>query len=170
MTNAHPVYYTLEEYVAFEDSNPAKHEYLGGQIFAMAGGSAEHARLAAAVGAMIGAKLPAGCRMFSSDLRIRIDSANLTTYPDGVVICGNPILAPGPDKYAYSNPRVVIEVLSPTTERYDRGDKLLYYQSLPSVQEVLLVIRAVREGRGAELRQRFGRAAVMATFGSAQSA
>jgi Uma2 family endonuclease len=138
MTNAHPVYYTQAEYIAFEDGSHERHEYLAGEIYALAGGSPEHARLGAELLAAIRLGVAGDCTVFTSDLRIRIESADRTTYPDASVVCGAPELAPA-DKHAYTNPRLVVEVTSPSTERYDRGEKLTHYQTLPSVQEILLV-------------------------------
>ncbi len=138
MTIAHPVFYSETEYVAFEDGSQERHEYLAGQIYAMAGGSPEHARLAGEVIAALHSALRPGCAVFTSDLRVRIEAANLTTYPDVSVACGNIELAPI-DKHAYTNPRLLVEVTSPITENYGRGEKLAAYQSLPSVTEILLV-------------------------------
>lgn len=139
-TAGHEVFVTYEQYRAFEDSNPAKHEYLGGRIYAMAGGTPEHARLAAAVVTQLGRALAGhdSCHVYSSDLRIWIAAAELATYADAVVVCGAPELAAN-DPLAITNPKVVVEVTSPSTERYDRGEKLGFYMTLPSVQDVLLV-------------------------------
>lgn len=139
MTNAHLVFYSYAEYRAFEGSNPAKHEFLGGRIYAMAGGTPEHARLSVEVSTALRVALGRGhCKVYSSDLRIRIPAADLATYPDVSVVCGEVEVA-SDDPDACINPRLIVEVTSPSSEKYDRGEKLAYYQTLTSVQEVLLV-------------------------------
>lgn len=130
--------YSYDEYLVLEKHSLVKHEYLAGEIYAMAGGTPGHARLAAAVIALLGAQLRDGCSVYSSDLRVRIDATDLSTYPDLSVICGPPRRAAA-DPDAVVNPIVVVEVTSPSTERYDRGVKLAHYQLLPSLQEILLV-------------------------------
>jgi Uma2 family endonuclease len=86
---AHRVRYTKAEYVAFERSTDAKHEFVGGQIYAMAGGSPEHAALAASFVALVGPALRRGrCRAHSSDLRVSVLATGLVTYPDVTVVCG----------------------------------------------------------------------------------
>lgn len=132
------VHYTYEEYRSLEDESSIRHEYLDGEIYAMAGGSPDHAALAAAVLRVVSARLPRGCRTFTSDLRVRLSATGLTTYPDGAVICGSTSRAPE-DPLAVVNPVLLIEVTSPSTEDYDRGDKLRHYQTLPSLSEVLIV-------------------------------
>ncbi len=81
-TSARRVHYTYAQYLALEDESSVRHEYLDGEIYAMAGGSPDHAALAAAVISIVGGRLPPGCRMFTSDLRVRIAPTGLTTYPD----------------------------------------------------------------------------------------
>jgi Uma2 family endonuclease len=104
----------------------------------MAGGSPDHAALAAAFIRIVGGQLPPGCRAFTSDLRVRIAATGLTTYPDAAVICGRTQRSPD-DPLAVTNPVLLVEVTSPSTEEYDRGEKLRHYTGLPSVREVLIV-------------------------------
>lgn len=87
-STARHLHYTYEQYVALEEESPIRHEYLDGEIYAMAGGSPDHAALAAAVIGLLRSQLPPGCRAFTSDLRIRIPSTGLSTYPDVSVVCG----------------------------------------------------------------------------------
>ena len=141
MSTARRLHYTYTEYTALEDDSPIRHEYLDGEIYAMAGGSPDHAALAAAVIGLLGAQLPPGCRAFTSDLRVRIPSTGLSTYPDASVVCGRTQRAVD-DPLAVTNPVVLVEVTSASTEDYDRGEKLRHYQSLPSVREVLIVSHA----------------------------
>ena len=135
---AHTIHYTYAEYLALEASSNIRHEFLDGQIYAMAGATPEHAALAAAI---IGLLFPhlrgTGCRLYDADLRVRTPSG-LATYPDISVVCG-PTERDGEDQNAVANPTVVIEVLSRSTEEYDRGDKLEHYKSVPSLRQVLLV-------------------------------
>lgn len=133
--------YTYAEYLAIEEHGLVRHEYIGGEIYAMAGGTPEHAALAAQVLRLIGNQLPAGCRTYSSDLRVRIDARDVTTYPDGTIICGK-VETSARDAMAVTNPVLLVEVTSPSTEAYDRGAKLEHYKDLPSVREVLIVAHA----------------------------
>jgi Uma2 family endonuclease len=139
MTTSHRrLHYTYAEYLALEDESPIRHEYLDGEIYAMAGGSPDHAALAAAVIGLLGTQLPPGCRAFTSDLRVRVPDTGLSTYPDAAVICGRTLRA-ADDPLAVVNPVVLVEVTSPSTEDYDRGEKLRHYKHLPSLREVLVV-------------------------------
>jgi len=138
VTTARRVHNTYAEYLALEEESAARHEYLDGEIYAMAGGSPDHAALAAAMISILGRELPPGCRVFSSDLRLRIPATGLSTYPDAAVVCG-PTLRAGDDRLAVVNPLLVVEVTSPSTEEYDRGEKLRHYKSLPALREVLIV-------------------------------
>jgi Uma2 family endonuclease len=138
VTTIRHLHYTYEEYLALEEESTVRHEYLDGEIYAMAGGSPDHAALAAAVIAALGSRLPSGCRIFTSDLRLRIPATGLSTYPDAAVVCGPTERAPD-DRLAVTNPVLLVEVTSPSTEDYDRGEKLRHYKSLPSVREVLIV-------------------------------
>jgi Uma2 family endonuclease len=102
------------------------------------GGSPDHAALAAALIRIVGSQLPPGCRAFTSDLRVRIAATGLSTYPDAAVVCG-PILRAPEDPLAVVNPVLLIDITSPSTEDYDRGEKLRHYKSLPSLREMLFV-------------------------------
>lgn len=137
-TTARRVHYTYEQYRALEEEAGVRHEYLDGEIYAMAGGTPDHAALAAAVIALLGPQLPPGCRTFTADLRIRISATGLATYPDVTVVCGRTLRAPD-DPIAVINPVLLVEVTSDSTEEYDRGQKLQHYQHVPSLREVLIV-------------------------------
>lgn len=130
--------YTYAEYVDLEERSPVRHEYLDGEIYAMAGGTPDHAALAASILRILGSKLPAGCRAFTSDLRLRIDATGLSTYPDAAVVCGKTARS-SLDPIAVTNPVLVVEVTSPSTESYDRGEKLRHYKTLPSVREIIVI-------------------------------
>ena len=142
-------WYSYDEYRWFEETTDAKHEYLDGQILAMAGGTPEHAALAAAVTVILGQQLAGGpCYPFSSDLRVR--ATGLATYPDVTVVCG-PLERDVEDPHAAVNPTVLVEVTSESTEAYDRGEKFTHYPQIPSLREYVLVSH--RE-RGIERRWR----------------
>lgn len=130
--------YAYTEYVLLEEHSPVRHEFIAGEIYAMAGGTPEHAALAASVLRLLGNQLPSGCRAYTSDLRVRVATADVTTYPDGAIICGKVVRA-ADDPLAATNPIVVIEVTSPSTETYDKGAKLDIYKTLPSLKEIVIV-------------------------------
>ena len=136
---AHAVYYAWHEYLALETSSNVKHEYLDGQIYAMAGGSPDHAALQVAVPSLLFPQLRAGrCRAHGSDLRVRVLATGLATYPDVTIICGPRELDPE-DKSSVTNPTVLIEVLSTSTEDYDRGEKFAHYKHIPALRQYVLV-------------------------------
>lgn len=130
---------TLAEYVAAEAGADSRHEYLSGDVYAMAGGSLEHAALASALVRDVGSALQGKpCRVFSADARVRIETTDMTTYPDLSVVCGQLVRAPG-DERALLNPVLLFEVLSDSTEAYDRGAKASHYRHIPSLREYVLV-------------------------------
>jgi Uma2 family endonuclease len=130
--------YTYAEYLAFEASSNVKHEFLDRQIYAMAGGTPEHAALTAAVTGLLFAQLrDCRCRAYDAGLRVRTRSG-LSTYPDVTVICG-PTERDEADPQAVTNPALIIEVLSRSTEEYDAGDKFEHYKALPSLRQYVLV-------------------------------
>lgn len=140
---AHNIHYTYADYLALEASSNVKHEFLSGQIYAMAGGTPEHAALAAAViGLLFGQLRGTECRAYDADLRLRTPSG-LATYPDVTVVCG-PTERDTEDPQAVTNPTAIIEVLSRSTEEYDRGDKFEHYKSLVSLRHYLLIAPAER--------------------------
>ncbi len=135
---------THEDYVALERVATEKHEYVNGRVYAMAGGSPEHARLAAAVCAELRAALRGRpCAAFTSDLRVRILPTGRSTYPDVSVVCGQLERAPG-DEDAVTNPTLLVEVLSDSTENDDRGEKWAHYQRVPALREYVLVSQHAR--------------------------
>lgn len=130
---------TEAEYLAFEDAQPNKHEFVNGEIIAMSGVSMAHALIAANLGVALGVGLKGGpCRAVGSDMRVRIDETGLYAYPDVTVVCGEPALS-GTNPPSLLNPSLIGEVLSESTESYDRGAKLEHYRRRASVQCVLLV-------------------------------
>jgi Uma2 family endonuclease len=137
-TGVRRLHYTYAEYLSLEDESAIRHEYLDGEIYAMAGGTPDHAALAASVIRVLAQTLRPPCRAFTSDLRVRIAATGLSTYPDVSVVCGRTQRA-SDDPIAVTNPVLLVEVTGPSTEDYDRGEKLRQYQQLPSVREVLFV-------------------------------
>lgn len=132
-------HYTLHDYLEVEAHSDVKHELLNGEILAMAGGSVEHAALSMAIGGLLVAHLAGRpCRVYSSDLRLRIREANVATYADAAVVC-DPVERDPDSPTHVTNPKVVVEVLSPSTADYDRGEKRAYYQLLPSLAEYVLI-------------------------------
>jgi Uma2 family endonuclease len=130
--------YSYSEYLALEEGSLVRHEFLDGEIYAMAGGTPTHAALAANIIRLVGAQLPPRCRAYTSDLRVRVPATGLSTYPDVSVVCGQTIRAVD-DRLAVTNPLLVVEVTSASTEEYDRREKVGHYQQLPSLQEIMVV-------------------------------
>ena len=132
--------YTYAEYVALEDSSPTKHEYLAGEIYAMAGGSEEHSALAAevlrALGNAVGER---PCRVHTSDLRIYVEATGMATFPDGAVICGKLEQHPPSPRATALNPTFLVEVTSDSSEEYDTTTKLESYQTIPTLRDYLVV-------------------------------
>lgn len=122
---------------ALEDSH-IKLEYCQGEIYAMAGGTPFHGELAAALIRLLGNALLGRCRVFTSDVKVRVEATDLTTFPDVSVVCGERRTS-ALDPHALVNPTLLIEVTSRSTEDYDRGEKLRHYQQLPSLRAVIFV-------------------------------
>lgn len=131
--------YQFADYLALEESSNTKHEYLNGEVYAMAGGTPEHAALSAAISGALLSHLRGGpCRVYSSDLRVRVLATGLATYPDVTVVCG-PLERDPAGPQTVVSPQVVVEVLSESTEGYDRGEKLDHYRTIPSLGAIVLV-------------------------------
>lgn len=132
--------YTYAEYLAYERDSALKHEYEDGAILAMAGGSRRHNALALRVGGALDATRERECTAFQSDQKVRVLATGKATYPDVTVVCGPIEGDPAePDGATITNPTLLVEVLSPSTEQEDRGNKWRHYQQLPSLQEYVLV-------------------------------
>jgi Uma2 family endonuclease len=136
-------HYSYAEYVAYERDSGLKHEYEDGEIFAMAGGSRRHNALASRVSGALEAGRKPGCVAFQSDQKVRVLTTGKATYPDASVVCG-PIEGDPADPLGatITNPTLIVEVLSPSTEQDDRGSKWQHYQLIPSLQEYVLVSQA----------------------------
>jgi Uma2 family endonuclease len=139
MTAAPSTKMSYVEYLAAERVSEVKHQYLGGDVFAMAGGTPEHARLAMSIGRELGIALrDRPCAVFSADLRIRVEETDRSTYPDVSVVRGKRETAED-DPDALTSPSVIVEVLSDSTEADDRGEKFAHYRRLTSLREYVLV-------------------------------
>jgi len=127
------------EYLAAEEKSDEKHEFWAGEVYAMAGGSPEHAALSAAIVLELGSALRGKpCRVFSADARVRVRATGITTYPDVTVVCGKLETDPD-DLHAIVNPVVLVEVLSDSTEARDRGEKAAHYRHIPTLKEYVFV-------------------------------
>lgn len=151
--------YTFTEYLDLEEVARVRHEFLDGEIYAMAGGTPEHAAMAATITAALGRQLdPQTCRVYSSDLRVRVLATGLATYPDVTVICGPSERDPESTTHVV-NPKVVVEITSPGTTEYDRGEKLEHYKTIRTLEAIAIVDHAserfelwTRSGDGWQLR------------------
>jgi len=130
---------TEEQYLAIERAAEFKSEFLNGQMFAMSGASMQHGRLQQNLSGELWVRLRGtGWEALLSDMRVRVGKSGMYTYPDISVVCGKPILA---DDYQDNllNPIVLFEILSPTTEKYDRGLKFQHYRTIETLQDYILV-------------------------------
>ena len=138
MTTARRLHHSYEDYLSALEMSRVKLEYCDGEIYAMAGGTPAHADLAAAAIAILRNALLDRCRVSTSDLKVRIEATDLSTFPDVSVVCGERELSKL-DRNALTNPTLLVEVTSASTEDYDRGEKLNHYRQCPSVRAVLFV-------------------------------
>ena len=130
---------TSEEYLAFERSSPERHEYVDGDLFAMGGASERHNQIVVNLSGEIRAQFKGrSCRVYTNDMRIRIAGTNRYSYPDVAALCDQ-ALFDDEQKDTLTNPRLIIEVLSASTEAYDRGGKFEYYRRIESLAEYVLV-------------------------------
>jgi Uma2 family endonuclease len=130
---------TPQEYLARERQAETKSEYLRGEVFAMAGASREHNLIAGNVNRELGQQLrERECEVYQADMRVKVSPTGLYTYPDVTVVCGEPEFEDAKVD-TLLNPRVLVEVLSPSTADYDRGGKFTHYRRLSSLQEYILI-------------------------------
>ena len=127
--------YTPEQYLELERKAPYKNEFVNGQIYAMPGASRAHNLITGNTHREVSSQLRGRpCETYVSDMRVKVNTTGLYTYPDVVVVCGE-IRFDDAQKDTLLNPTVLIEVLSPSTEAYDRGEKFAHYRRLASLQE-----------------------------------
>ncbi len=138
-TIPHRQHFTLQEYLAREDVSEDKHEYYSGDVFLMPGGSPRHSRIIRNILGQLYLQLRGKpCEPFGSDQRIAVKKYSLHTYPDISIICGK-LIVDSADIHAATNPHTLFEVLSPSTERYNRGLKFEFYRAIPTLREYILV-------------------------------
>ncbi|MDT5122987.1 MAG: hypothetical protein QOC96_2469 [Acidobacteriota bacterium] len=139
MSSQVKVYYTPEEYLALERQAEYKSEYFNGEIFAMTGASRKHNLVAGNVFASLHNQLKKRpCEIYPSDMRVKVSPTGLYTYPDVIVVCGEPLFD-DKQKDTLLNPTVLVEVLSKSTASYDRGEKFEHYRKLDSLAEYLVI-------------------------------
>lgn len=131
------------EYLAVEQHSDHRHELLDGLIVAMAGGSDEHNAIAGRFAIQLGIRLPGGCRYYTPDQRFWIEANGRGRYSDGSIVCGKPAHPPH-DGQATTNPVIVLEVLSPSSQGDDEGDKRVDFQSLPSLRAYVVAAQDQR--------------------------
>lgn len=138
LTTARRLHHSYDDYLRALEVSGVKLEYCEGEIYAMAGGTPAHADLAASITRLLGNALLASCRVSSSDLKVRLEATDFSTFPDVTVVCGERQVATS-DKNAVTNPTLLVEVTSNSTEDYDRGEKLNHYKQCASLQAILFV-------------------------------
>ncbi|MBZ0292892.1 MAG: Uma2 family endonuclease [Anaerolineae bacterium] len=127
------------EYLEFERVSNSRHEFLAGEVFAMTGASETHNLINGSTYVSLYNQLRGRpCKIYPSDMRLKVEATGLYTYPDISIVCGEACFADA-EFDTLINPTVIIEVLSPSTESYDRGKKFHHYRELPSLQEYALI-------------------------------
>jgi len=131
--------YSVDEYLALDREADYKSEYVAGEIFAMGGASPRHVLIMSNTAREFGSKLKnTNCQVYSADLRIQAAAGDAYHYPDVAVVCGRPEYLDG-KKDTVTNPIVIVEVLSPATRSYDRGDKFASYRRIAALREYILI-------------------------------
>ena len=131
---------TLEEYLEFDYNAEGRYEYFDGEVIEMSGGSPEHSLLGNRIGRLLGNQLePKGCLVFNSEVQIKVPSLLPYRYGDVSALCGKPIYEDLGNQKLLVNPTLIVEVLSPSTEKYDRDLKFKAYKSIESLREYLLI-------------------------------
>jgi len=134
--------FTAAEYLSMDRASSEKHEFAFGDIYGMGGASARHVEIVGNIVRELGNRLrQQPCRVYSTDLRLCVDAEHRYTYPDVVVVCGQPQFLDD-EIDTLLNPVLIVEVLSESTRNYDRGDKFQQYRGIPSFREYLLVDQA----------------------------
>ena len=156
-------HYTLDEYLELERRTEERYEYWDGEIFCMSGVSPEHNQIESNLVFHLRAKLAGrNCRAFLANLRLKVPAAPPYRYADLSALCGEPRFEKIGGVDAITNPALIVEVLSESTEAYDRGDKFTYYKSIPAFGEYLLVAQRrphvtqfIKQGEGVWLQREF---------------
>lgn len=133
-------WYTVEEYLALEKASETRYEYWNGDIYCMSGAKTNHNRITVNVTTSLSNQLAnRSCEVFNEGQRLKVPAAPPFRYPDASVVCGEPVFEDILGLEALVNPILIVEVLSPTSENYDKGQKFMWYQSIPSFREYLLI-------------------------------
>jgi Uma2 family endonuclease len=131
---------TIEEYLEIDKNSEEKFEYFDGEVFNMSGVHPNHSRLELRLARLLGEQIEKrGCTIFSSNLRVKVPSMPPYRYPDLSALCGKPEFEEHSGLLCLTNPVVLVEILSPSTEAFDRGEKFTQYKSIPSLREYLLI-------------------------------
>jgi len=132
--------YTFEDYLAAErEEREIRHEFFGGEVFAMVGTTENHNIIVSNIVRELGMQMKGrSCLVYSNDMRVRIEAADAAKYPDVTALCGERRFHDD-KRDVLLNPSLIVEVLSPSTEAYDRGEKFAIYRRLPSLREYLLI-------------------------------
>jgi Uma2 family endonuclease len=131
--------FTPEQYLALEEVSNYRSEYIGGEIYAMAGGSSDHSLIEGNLVTILNQLLERRpCRVYTSNMRLQIEAVDVFTYPDAMVVCGQVEFVKGRND-TLKNPLVIFEVLSKSTRRYDRGKKFGFYKKISTLEEYVLV-------------------------------
>jgi Uma2 family endonuclease len=131
---------TLEEYLEFDYNSEGRFEYVHGEVIEMSGGSPEHSALTSQFGRVLGNKIePKSCLVYSSDVKIKVPAVTTYRYADVSALCGEPIYQDYFKQRLLVNPTLIVEVLSPSTESYDKDKKFREYKSIESLEEYLLI-------------------------------
>ena len=132
-------YYSEEDFLILERMSKTKNEYYRGEIFAMSGASYQHNQIASSlIGDIVAHLKGKTCKIFGSDLRVHTQLKSFYTYPDAVVICGEPSFVDN-EFDTIINPTILFEILSPSTEEYDRTIKFEFYKNIPSLKQYVLI-------------------------------
>ncbi len=132
---------TIAQFLAWEENQTERHEFYRGETFAMVGGTARHNRVILNLASRIGDHLDGtACQVFAENMKVQIPDGVL--YPDVVVTCGKSVAG---DEQIVTDPKLIVEVLSPSTKGYDRRDKFILYRALPSLREYALIDPATRQ-------------------------
>lgn len=135
-----------EDYLTMEEVSPVKHEYFDGEIFQMAGASDEHNTIAMNIAAELHQQLKKRpCKVYQNDMRLYVEKEGIYTYPDVMVVCGQPEIKKYKNLDNILNPVLIVEVLSPSTADYDRGAKFEQYRTIESFKEYLLVSQDAKQ-------------------------
>ena len=130
--------YSVDEFLQHEDVGEFRSEYVGGQIYAMAGGTDSHIQISFNLTKVLAERLRDKCRAYQSEMKVRVEQGNAFYYPDVTLVCGEQKFFQG-RRDVVENPILLVEVLSESTKEYDKNDKFFAYQNIESFKEYLLV-------------------------------